>query len=93
MNEQEELLSDDTPTSWPEIYLGLSWKKIIVIAIFVIIIGVYLGTLFFGKNSVDALWQLQEYESSLSTEVKQLKQDNALMQKEYFELKEITTSE
>ena len=93
MNEQEELLSHDTKASWSEIHLGLSWKKIIVIAILVIIIGVYLGNLFFGKNSLDALWRLQEYENSLSTEVKQLKQDNALMQKEYFELKEITTSE
>ena len=93
MSEQEELLSADLPQSWPEIHLGLSWKKIIFIASFVIIIGVYLGNLFFGKNSVDALWQLQEYESSLAQEVKQLKQENALMQKEYFELEEITTSE
>ena len=65
----------------------------ILIASFVIIIGIYLGNIFFGKNSVDALWQIQEYESSLAQEVKQLKQENALMQKEYFELKEITTSE
>jgi hypothetical protein len=93
MNEQDELLSHDAPSSWPEVHLGLSWKKIIVIASLVIIIGVYLGNLFFGKNSVDALWRLLEYENSLATEVKQLKKENALMQKEYFELKEITTSE
>lgn len=93
MSEKEELFSDDMPQSWPEIHLGLSWKKIILIASFVIIIGIYLGNLFFGKNSIDALWQIQEYESSLAHEVKQLKQENALMQKEYFELKEITTSE
>lgn len=93
MTEQEELLHDDVVQTWPEIYLGLSWKKIIVIALLVILIGVYLGILFFGKNSLDALWQIQEYESSLSSEVKQLKEDNALMQKEYFELKEITRGE
>lgn len=93
MNEQEELLSADSNQSWPEIHLGLSWKKMILIASFVIIIGIYLGNLFFGKNSLDALWQIQAYESSLAEEVKQLKQENALMQKEYFELKEITASE
>jgi len=93
MSIQEELLESNQPKSWPEIHLGLSWKKMILIATFVIIIGIYLGNLFFGKNSVDALWQIQEYESSLAQEVKQLKQENALMQKEYFELKEITTSE
>ena len=93
MTEQEELLHDDAVQNWPEAYLGLTWKKIIIIALLVVIIGVYLGNLFFGKNSIDALWQIQEYESSLSTEVKQLKEDNALMQKEYFELKEITTGE
>ncbi len=93
MSEQEELLSDETSLSWSEKYLGLSLKKIIVIAVLVIVIGIYLGNLFFGKNSLDALWHLQEYEQSLASEVKQLKNENALMQKEYFELKEITTSE
>lgn len=93
MKEQEELLSQDRVLSWPEIHLGLSWKKIIIITSLVIIIGIYMGNLFFGKNSLDALWQLQEYEGSLSSGVKQLKQENALMQKEYFELKEITTKD
>ena len=93
MNEQDELLSRDSSVSWPESHLGLSWKKIIVIASCVIVIGIYLGNIFFGKNSVDALWRLQEYENTLSSEVEQLKSENALMQKEYFELKEITTSE
>ena len=93
MSEQEELLTTELQQSWPEVHLGLSWKKIILIASFVIIIGIYLGNLFFGENSIDALWQIQEYESSLAQEVKQLKEENALMQKEYFELKEITTGE
>ena len=93
MKEQEELLSPDLPASWPEIHLGLSWKRIIFIALVVIATGVYLGDLFFGKNSVDAMWQIQEYEETLKLEVKMLKEDNALMQKEYFELKEITKGE
>jgi hypothetical protein len=93
MKEQEELLADDLPKTWPEIHLGLTWKRITLIAVLVILAGVYLGNLFFGANSLDAMWQIQEYESTLSQEVKQLKEDNALMQKEYFELKEITNGE
>lgn len=89
----EELLNDDIPKSWPEKYLGLSWGKIAMIATLVIIAGVYIGLLLFGDNSLEAYIQLQEYEEALKSEVVKIKEENALMQKEYFELKELTAKE
>ncbi len=90
MTEQEALLSQEEPKNWAEQHFGLGWGKVITIAIIVITIGIYIGNLLFGNNSLEALLQLQEYESTLTSEVKKLKEENALMQKEYFELKEIT---
>lgn len=90
---KEELFDETKPPSWPQKYLGLSWGKIIVIALLVVVSGVYLGNLLFGTNSLSALLQLQEYEAGLKSQVTRLKSENALMQKEYFELKELTPQE
>lgn len=89
----EELLNQDIPKNWPEKYLGLSWKKIIVIATLVIMVGVYIGILLFGDNSLEAYLQLEEYQEALKSEVGKIKEENALMQKEYFELNELTSKE
>ena len=89
----ENLFEQDIPKGLPQKYLGLSWGKIILIAFMVIVAGIYIGNLLFGNHSVEALIQLQEYESGLKTKVKTLKEENALMQKEYFELKELTPQE
>ncbi len=73
-----------------ERYLGLRTKTFLLLATFVILMGIYIGVILYGKNSVNVLLQLQTYESYLHDEIKKLKHENAKLQKEYFELKEIS---
>jgi len=70
-------------------YLGLSWGKFVFAIVAVIGMGIYIGILLFGDNSLEILLGLEEYETYLEEEVDRLKQENAGLQKEYFELKEL----
>jgi len=89
----EELLNEDIPKSLAQKYLGISWTRLTIIGLIVIAFGIYIGNLLFGDNSLAAFLELQEYQENLGIEVKKLKEENALMQKEYFELKELTIQE
>ena len=71
-------------------YLGLSTKTFLLLATFVILMGVYIGVILYGKNSINVLLGLQTYETYLQKEIEHLKRENAKLQKEYFELKEIS---
>lgn len=79
----------DSLPSLPERYLGLSWNKLIFALLLVLALGIYIGILLFGDNSLDVLLNLEEYETYLQDEIYRLKQENATLQKEYFELKEL----
>jgi len=72
-----------------EKYLGFSAKTFLLMVVFVIIMGIYIGVILYGKNSITVLTKLQTYESYLKDDIQRLKQQNAELQKEYFELKEI----
>lgn len=88
---QEELFEDiDTKGSITQEYLGLSVTKFLVLLFVVLAFGVYLGVILYGTNSVEILLSLQEYELYLVEEVDRLKEENASLQREYFELKEIS---
>ena len=70
-----------------ERYLGISYKKFFIFALAIILLGVYISyLLFFGDNSLEVLLGLDEYEGYLKEEVYRLKEENAAIQKEYFEL-------
>lgn len=71
-------------------YLGISFAKFILMFAIVIGFGVYLGMLLYGTNSLEVLFGLQDYETYLQSEVDRLKNENAELQREYFELKEIS---
>lgn len=73
-----------------ERYLGLSYKTFLLLVSVVIMLGVYIGIILYGKNSINVLLKLQTYESYLQDEIDRLKHENAKLQKEYFELKEIS---
>ena len=75
--------------SLPARYLGMSWQKLGVLALIVIFSGIYIGIILFGENSLQVLLNLEEYESFLHEEVKELKIENSNLQKELFELKEL----
>jgi len=90
MNKEELFEEIDTSQTITQKYLGLSLKKFFLLFALVIALGVYLGVLLYGTNSLQVLFGLQDYENYLHNEVVRLKKENAQLQREYFELKEIS---
>jgi len=87
----EELFEDiDNSQDITERYLGLSLGKFFVLFFIILVLGVYIGILLYGTNSFEVLLGLQDYENYLQDEVVRLKDENSALQKEYFELKEIS---
>jgi hypothetical protein len=90
MNKEEIYEEIDTEESITERYLGLSLKKFLLLFLLIIFFGIYLGIIFYGTNSLEVLFGLQDYENYMQDEVVRLKNENAELQREYFELKEIS---
>lgn len=67
--------------------LNLSISKVIFLILSMIFLGFYVGNLLFGVNSFKVLNTLEAKEQSLRVEIEKLKEYNAKLQKEYFELK------
>lgn len=89
--QEEELFEDiDTTQSFTQEYLGLSFTNFLILVLMVLAFGIYIGLLLYGENSLEILFGLQEYEVYLEDEVFRLKHQNAELQREYFELKEIS---
>jgi len=87
----EELYEDiDNTQGLTQEYLGLSLNKFLILVGIVLGIGIYLGILLYGTNSLEVLFGLQDYEEYLNSEIFRLKDENAELQREYFELKEIS---
>lgn len=90
MHKDDELFHDiDSSQSLSERYLGLSWPKFLLALTVVLTLGIYIGILLFGDNSLEVLLELEEYETYLKEDISHLKTENASLQKEYFELKEL----
>jgi len=90
MNKEELFEEIDTSQTITQKYLGLSLKKFFLLFTLVILLGIYLGVLLYGTNSLEVLFGLQDYENYLQDEIVHLKKENAELQREYFELKEIS---
>jgi len=90
MNKEELFEEIDTSQTITQKYLGLSLKKFFLLFTLVILLGIYLGVLLYGTNSLEVLFGLQDYENYLQNEIVHLKKENAELQREYFELKEIS---
>jgi hypothetical protein len=89
--QNEELFEEiDTNQSITQKYLGLSIGKFVLLFLIVTFLGVYLGVVLYGTNSLEVLFGLQDYENYLKDETIRLKNGNAELQREYFELKEIS---
>ena len=65
------------------------------LAFFVIIVllAIYIGNLLFGTNSIEVLYNLNVQEKTLKRKIEFYKKENARLQKEYFELKELEPKE
>ncbi len=90
MNQEELYEEIDNTQSITQKYLGLSLTKFLYLFFIVLAIGIYLGVLLYGTNSLEVLFGLEDYENYLQTEIYRLKDENAELQKEFFELKEIS---
>ena len=90
MNKEELYKDIDNTQSVTQRYLGLSLGKFSLLFFIVMALGIYLGLLLYGTNSVEVLFGLEDYENYLQDEIVRLKNDNAELQREYFELKEIS---
>jgi len=90
MNQEELYEEIDVRQSVTQKYFGLSLGKFFLLFIIVIFLGIYLGILLYGSSSLEVLFGLQDYENYLASEVARLKIENAQLQREYFELKEIS---
>lgn len=84
----QELLHEERE-SLSERYFGLSTRKFIFAAATILVVGIYMGFIFFGDNSLSVLLDLEEHQDYLSQDIERLKSENATLQKQYFELKEL----
>ena len=91
LDDSELFANLEEHNSLSEKYFGISTTKFVVTLVIVVLSGVYISLLLFGDNSVTVLYDLEEYQSYLSEEVKNLKTENASLQKEYFELLELNS--
>jgi len=69
-------------------------KKFIIIAtllvLFTFILAYYIANLlFYGKNSYEVYSNLQDKKMKLQKDIKMLQYENAMLQKKYFELKNL----
>jgi len=87
--DDKEVLYNIPNQSFTERYLGLSLGKFILFLLIIIVLAVYLNILLFGDNSLEVLLQLEEYEDYLQNQINSYRSENASLQKEYFELKEL----
>lgn len=65
------------------------YLKILGLIFVVSLFGFYIGDVLFGKSSLDVLLNLQEDKDTLISKIKNLKGENAVLQKEYFELRQL----
>lgn len=88
LHDDQELLHEERE-SITERYFGLPTPKFIFAAGIVLVVGIYMGFIFFGDNSLSVLLELEEHQDYLSGDIERLKAENASLQKQYFELKEL----
>jgi cell division protein FtsB len=90
MNKEELFDKYEDRPSFSQKYLGISFSKFSLLLFLVLGMGVYIGLLLYGENSLQVYMGLSDYQNHLQTEIERLKNENAELQREYFELKEIS---
>jgi len=72
---------------------GLSIKTLLLATIGILLLGIYIGILIDGENSLTVLQHLQQKKKVLLHQAQILKTENKKLQKEYFELKQLEPKE
>ena len=74
-----------------------AYKKFVVIALFSLVLTIYLSyhatNVLFGDNSLQVYNSLKYKKEYLEEEILRLQKENAYLQKEYFELKNLEPEE
>jgi len=63
--------------------------KIVLVILLSFLFGIYVFNLLFGEKSFSRMIDLEKEYKLLNKKVKELKKENTILQKEYFELKEL----
>ncbi|BCZ18827.1 hypothetical protein NHP190012_04690 [Helicobacter sp. NHP19-012] len=71
---------------WQWLY---AYRGLFIVFGLVVALGVYVGCLFFGDNSLEVLMGLKRKQVTLYEKVQNLQYENAKLQKKLFELKEL----
>jgi hypothetical protein len=83
---REEPATPEERESW----FGFSLRSLLLILLGILLFGLYVGVLLFGENSLEVLNSLQREKTQLIQEKRQLQNANQKLQKQYFELLQIT---
>ncbi|MDR0579948.1 MAG: septum formation initiator [Campylobacteraceae bacterium] len=67
----------------------VTYKNRVLIGFLVIIFGIYVGNILFGKSSFEVLWSLKSDKSRLERHIDGLKKENSDLQKKLFELQQL----
>ncbi len=84
-----EILEEYEEGAIKSVYKNRLFLKMTALGIVVILFAIYVGNVLFGKSSLDVLLNLQAQKEHLQKEVIELKEENAALQKQYFELKQL----
>ncbi len=89
MSEVLDEFEEGSKSSFDKLFYG----KLLLLVLLVIAFGIYVGDVLFGKSSLEVLLDLQDKKSELIKNVQEIKEQNAILQKEYFELKQLEPQE
>jgi hypothetical protein len=71
-------------------WFGFSVRSLLLIVLGIFLFGFYVGVLLFGENSLEVLNGLYREKAQLANEKMRLQRQNQKLQKQYFELLQIT---
>lgn len=67
----------------------LGYLKFIFLACVIILFGIYIGNTLFGDSSIEVLLELEDNEEFYISEIEKLGTSNEILQKKFFELKQL----
>jgi len=89
MSRSEETKSLHREKSGSE-WFGFSVRSILLIIVGIVLFSLYVSVLLFGENSLTVLENVQKEKRDLLAQKSRLRHENQKLQKEYFELLQIT---
>ena len=69
-----------------ETLAGVSLKTLLITVLVLLLLGIYIGVVIYGENSLSALYRLKAKQEALAKQKERLQHQNMQLQKHYFEL-------